>query len=311
MTLQLPSRHSRTALRSRRIGAIAIPFLILSVAGHYFELFNTEVLLVLFVIGFFMGAAAIVLAAMAVVDLWNNGGKGFGNSFLGTFYGAIVLAPLFIATLGLYLFPPLNDVSTDMDEPPALIAGDRIDDEIEQDKQLMQKASYPDIVPRRFRLPPPELHNAVSSVASSMGWKVIYELPAGFPDEPTYLLMEARMPYFSLKDDVAIRIQPDRVGTLLDIRSASRFGSHDFGTNARRIRGFLASLDKVLLQNYGITARVEEPELVLQDEAEEPPRIKISERVPLLEAPLELPPSIASMLKERGTAPIPSQKPAQ
>jgi len=100
------------------------------------------------------------------------------------------------------------------------------------------------------------------------------------------------------------------VGTLLDIRSASRFGSHDFGTNARRIRGFLASLDKVLLQNYGITARVEEPELVLQEEIEfdEP---QITERAPLLEVPLELPPSIASMLKERGSAPIPAQKPAQ
>ncbi len=309
MTLQLPSRYSRSALRSRRIGAIAIPFLVVSVACHYFDLFSTEVLLVLFVIGFFMGAAAIVLAAMAVVDLWNNGGKGFDNSFLGAVYGAIVLTPLFIATLGLYLFPPLNDVSTDMSEPPALVAGNSIDDEIGQDKQFMQKASYPDIVPRRFRLPPPELHNAVSSVASGMGWKVIYELPAEFPDESSYLLMEARMPYFSLKDDVAIRIRPDMVGALLDIRSASRFGSHDFGTNARRIRGFLSGLDRALLQNYGITARVDEPELILQNEAE-PSRLKISESISPLETRLELPPSIASMLKERGVAPIPSQKPA-
>ncbi|KZL18866.1 hypothetical protein PsAD2_02382 [Pseudovibrio axinellae] len=310
MTLQLPLRHSRTAMRGRRVGAIAIPFLVLSVVGHYFELYDTEALLVLFVLGFFMGATAIVLALIAVVDLWKDGGTGFTNTFLGTFYGIIVLLPLFMATVGLYMFPPLNDISTDMNEPPSLIASDRIGDEVAQDKKLMQKASYPDIVPRRFRLPPPELHNAVSSVAANMGWKVLSEVSAGFPDEPTYLLMEARMPYFSLKDDVAIRIQPDRVGTLLDIRSASRFGSHDFGTNARRIRGFLASLDLVLLQNYGTTARVEEPELVVQETGTPRPPRTVN-NVPLLEAPLELPPSIASVLRERGSAPVPSQKPAE
>ncbi len=310
MTLQLPLRRSRRAMRSRRIGAIAIPFLILSVGGHYLELFNTEVLLVLLVLGFFMGAAAIVLAAIAVVDLWNEGGQGFGDSFLGTLYGILVLTPLFFAVWGLYMFPPLNDISTDMSDPPGLVAGEVIDQAIDQDKQLIQKASYPDIVPRRFRLPPPELHSAVSSVVAAKGWKVTYELPADFPDEPTYLLMEARMPFFSLKDDVAIRIQPDRVGTLLDIRSASRFGTHDFGSNAMRIRKFLASLDSVLLQNYGITAQVEEPELVVE-EIVEPATPQVIEAVPLLDVPLELPPSITSMVEERGSVPVPAQKPAQ
>lgn len=306
MTLRLPLRDSRTAQRSRRIGAVAIPFLILSVAGHYFELFDTEVLLVLLVLGFFMGATAIVLAVIALVDLWKDGGKGFFNSLLGTFYGSIVLLPLFVATVGLYLFPPLNDISTDLSEPPALVAGERIGDTIESNMQIMQKASYPDIVPRRFRLPPPELHNAASSVASSMGWEVIYELPAGFPDEPTYLLMEARMPYFSLRDDVAIRIQPDRVGTLLDIRSASRFGSHDFGTNARRIRTFLSNLDKVLLQSYGITASVGDLGLVLE-EGEAP---RFNKGSVALEVPFELPLSFTNLFKERGGAPMPAHKPS-
>ncbi len=105
MTLQLPLRHSRTAMRGRRIGAIAIPFLLLSIAGHYLELFSTEVLLLLFVLGFFMGAAAIVMASIAVVDLWNEGGKGFSDCFFGTVYGSIVLAPLFLAALGFICFP--------------------------------------------------------------------------------------------------------------------------------------------------------------------------------------------------------------
>ncbi|GHB21164.1 hypothetical protein GCM10007094_06550 [Pseudovibrio japonicus] len=310
MTLQLPLRHSRTAMRGRRIGAIAIPFVLLSVAGHYLELYSTEVLILLLVLGFFMGAAAIVTASIAVVDLWNEGGKGFTDCFFGTLYGSIVLAPLFLAALGLYLFPPLSDVSTDLEEPPGLIAGDRDDQPIGPDKQLMQKASYPDIVPRRFRLPPRELHYAVASVVSNLGWEVLYELQASAPDEPSYLLLEARMPYFSLKDDVVIRIQPDRVGSLLDIRSASRFGSHDFGTNARRIRGFLTSLDQVLLRNYGTTAHVDAPEPVRYD-GSALSRARLPETIPPLEVSLTDQASISYTLRKRGSVPIPPKKPAQ
>jgi hypothetical protein len=46
--------------------------------------------------------------------------------------------------------------------------------------------------------------------------------------------------WFAFKDDIAIRISPAaNGGSVLDIRSASRVGLSDLGTNARRIRTFL------------------------------------------------------------------------
>ncbi len=118
------------------------------------------------------------------------------------------------------------------------------------------------------------------------------------------------MPYFSLKDDVVVRIQPDRVGSLLDVRSASRFGSHDFGTNARRIRGFLESLDQVLLRNYGTTARVDAPEPVRYD-GSALSRARLPQTVPPLEVSLSNPASISYVLRKRGAVPVPKEKPAQ
>ena len=41
------------------------------------------------------------------------------------------------------------------------------------------------------------------------------------------------------RDDVVIRISPLGKGTRVDVRSASRFGTHDFGANASRIRACL------------------------------------------------------------------------
>lgn len=40
-------------------------------------------------------------------------------------------------------------------------------------------------------------------------------------------------------DDIVIRIRPDGNGSLLDIRSVSRVGLSDVGTNAGRIRRFI------------------------------------------------------------------------
>jgi uncharacterized protein (DUF1499 family) len=48
-------------------------------------------------------------------------------------------------------------------------------------------------------------------------------------------------------DDVTIRVRPASGQRLsVDMRSSSRVGKADFGTNARRIGGFLAALDSAL-----------------------------------------------------------------
>ena len=45
------------------------------------------------------------------------------------------------------------------------------------------------------------------------------------------------------RDDVALRVRPDGDGARIDVRSASRYGRHDFGTNAARIRSLLEDID--------------------------------------------------------------------
>ena len=48
------------------------------------------------------------------------------------------------------------------------------------------------------------------------------------------------------RDDVSIRIRAAGEGTRVDVRSASRYGMHDFGTNARRIRALLDEIDEAV-----------------------------------------------------------------
>ena len=49
--------------------------------------------------------------------------------------------------------------------------------------------------------------------------------------------------WFGFVDDVVIRITPAAAsGSRIDVRSLSRVGRSDLGTNAKRIRAFLARL---------------------------------------------------------------------
>jgi uncharacterized protein (DUF1499 family) len=55
----------------------------------------------------------------------------------------------------------------------------------------------------------------------------------------------ARTPVMGFREDVAIRIRAIERGARVDVRSASRYGSHDFGSNARRIERFLTEFSDV------------------------------------------------------------------
>ncbi|MBZ0146911.1 MAG: DUF1499 domain-containing protein, partial [Pseudorhodoplanes sp.] len=55
----------------------------------------------------------------------------------------------------------------------------------------------------------------------------------------------ARTPIMGFRDDIVIRVRTAPDGARIDVRSASRYGRHDFGTNAARIRSLLDDIDDI------------------------------------------------------------------
>ncbi len=43
-----------------------------------------------------------------------------------------------------------------------------------------------------------------------------------------------------------VRVRATTDGARIDVRSASRYGRHDFGTNAKRVRNLIDDIDDVL-----------------------------------------------------------------
>jgi uncharacterized protein (DUF1499 family) len=140
--------------------------------------------------------------------------------------------------------PPIHDITTDTQDPPAYVAvlplradapnptayaGEKI--------AAQQRAAYPDIEPLILDVPPPQAFERALATARRMGWDIVAADASAGRIEATDTTF-----WFGFKDDVVIRIGAVDGGSRVDVRSLSRIGVGDAGTNARRIRRYLSAL---------------------------------------------------------------------
>jgi hypothetical protein len=147
--------------------------------------------------------------------------------------------------------PPIHDITTDTNDPPKLV--DTLPLRANAENSAVygehagfdaaslaeaQRNAYPDIVTRQFDEPPDVIFDRALDAVEALGW----DLVAQVPDEGRIEATDTTF-WFRFKDDIVIRIRPIASGSVLDIRSVSRVGRSDVGTNAARIREFFETLD--------------------------------------------------------------------
>ena len=102
------------------------------------------------------------------------------------------------------------------------------------------EADDPRLRGRIYGVPFARVWQAADEVArATRGWTVVSSDPRAGE-----IVAEARTRLWKFTDDVWVRLSLDEDGqTRVDMASASRKGSADLGTNARRIARFLRTLD--------------------------------------------------------------------
>lgn len=140
--------------------------------------------------------------------------------------------------------PPIHDISSDTRDPPQFVAvlplranapntsvygGEKI--------ASQQRAAYPDIQPLLMNLPADRAFERALATVRTMGWELVAADPTAGRIEATDTTF-----WFRFKDDVVVRIRPADGGSRIDVRSLSRVGGGDVGTNAERIRAYLEAL---------------------------------------------------------------------
>jgi uncharacterized protein (DUF1499 family) len=142
--------------------------------------------------------------------------------------------------------PRIHDITTDTVTPPQfdkVVAlrqasnANPLDHSAEVIEQ--QKQGYPDIAPVTLPVPPAQAFERALALVRARGWEVVSADAAAGRIEATDTTR-----WFGFKDDVVIRVTLAGDGSRIDLRSVSRVGRSDVGTNARRIREFVADLQR-------------------------------------------------------------------
>ena len=239
---------SKVATWSSRLGLFAFAVAALSIIIVRSGLLEIVPALATFGAALVFAGLAILLAFATFVVIWRQGLSGLGHALLGLFLGLALLAyPAFLGTRALRL-PPISDITTDTANPPRFDVLARLRPRGRTDYPgpavaALQHTAYPDIVPLELDVPTKAAYDAALALVTKRKWYI------GDARSPTLARRDgvieavARTPIMGFRDDVVIRVTPIGQGTRVDMRSASRFGNHDLGANASRIRSLLEEID--------------------------------------------------------------------
>lgn len=185
------------------------------------------------------GITALLVGLVSLVQAMRGRGITVGGA--AAILGAIVFVTLATRSHG---GPMINDFTTDAADPPAFKNAATIPANAGRDLAYpasfaaMQHECCADVAPVKLAVPPDRAFARVLTVANGMDWDVTAKDAAAGRIEAV-----ATTRLFGFHDDIAVRVRPDGdAGSIVDIRSKSRDGEGDMGTNAARIRAFSAAL---------------------------------------------------------------------
>ncbi|MGU3540959.1 DUF1499 domain-containing protein [Methylobacterium sp. A54F] len=197
--------------------------------------------------GLVIAALAIAFALFAFVRVWREGARGLGAAIGGLFLAVVVLAyPAYAALRGVRL-PAIADVSTDTENPPAFSRSrvafaareGRYPPDPGTEARERQRAAYPQIAPLTLDVDAEEAFELARKAAVNRKWQIVEAIRPGGRIGNGRIEAVARSLVLNLPDDITVRVHPRADGARIDVRSASRRGSRDFGGNADRIRAYL------------------------------------------------------------------------
>jgi len=201
-----------------------------------------------------LAMVAILLAFAAGIAIWREGVGGVREAVTALFVGVALIAyPLYLGVKA-YRLPAIYDVTTDPIDPPRFEAIARLRPRDANPVTYaglytaeQQRAAYSDIEPDLTNSSPQEAYDAALKVITKRKWHIVDARPPQ-PAAPREGRIEAvaRTPILGFRDDIVVRVRATTDGARIDVRSASRYGRHDLGANAARVRALIDDVDDVL-----------------------------------------------------------------
>jgi uncharacterized protein (DUF1499 family) len=195
--------------------------------------------------GAFGGLLAAVLCFIGALLVLRHGIRnGLLLGVLGFVIGLVVVGIPANWMLSARRLPMIHDITTDTQNPPKFVAALPLRKSALNPPEYggpavaaQQVKAYPDIRPLVLKISPNTAFEKALGATRRMGWQII-DTDQG----QGRIEASATTFWFGFVDDVVIRITPVNSGSRIDVRSESRVGKSDIGTNAKRIRIFLKEM---------------------------------------------------------------------
>ena len=236
--------NSLTALASPLVSALALVTGLVGVLGARFGLISPIAGFALFAI--LMALGAVLALLLGLVGLLRTRPRhrrgGAAQAWGGALLAVAILGWLLALASDSRQAPPIHDVTTDLEDPPAFEAaaphdsrgngfaypsgGAQVPD--------LQRQGYPDLATARLDITPAEALWRAEHTAQDLGWTKLLDDPGN-----GRLEYSDTTSWFRFVDYIAVRVRPTDGGAAVDVRSVSQIGLADLGVNAARVRRYL------------------------------------------------------------------------
>ncbi|HEY8125682.1 MAG TPA: DUF1499 domain-containing protein [Methylocystis sp.] len=249
-----PEPWSKVALWSRRFAIFAATVAILAILLGRLGALDPASALASLGAAMALALIALLLFCAACNVIWRTGRRGAGAAATGFLIAALMLGyPAYLAFEAVRL-PVLSDISTDVADPPyfsfskaAFEARNGFQPPgLTSRAREAQRPAYPDVEPIVVDLDTDEAYALVLKTAKARGWTLVDKRPSGGRSGDGHIDFIDKTLVMGFDDDITVRFKPLPGQTRIDLRSASRYGRHDFGVNAKRIAAFAEELQSQL-----------------------------------------------------------------
>lgn len=221
----------------------------LAVLGYRFGIMNHQVALIVLVGGAAMGMMAVlsgIVSILGIITAVDTKVSGLFLALTGLIVGLAVVTPVFLTVQAGYQVPRIHDITTDLQDPPQFTAirnlrtaaHNPLDRKVPANLAKLQQAGYPNLAPLLIGKDASQVFEEAVALAKSRGWEIVDIATENGTIEATDTTK-----FMGFKDDVVIRVSEKEGKTIVDMRSVSRIGISDMGTNAARIKAFLDDLN--------------------------------------------------------------------
>jgi uncharacterized protein (DUF1499 family) len=244
---------SRLAIWARRMAGFAFVASLLSIIIVRSGLLEIYPALATFGGALAIAVVALLLALAAFVVIWMEGLSGMGAALTGMLVSLALLAYPGYLGYRAYKLPQIHDITTDPIDPPRYEALARLRPRDANPVTYpglytaeQQRIAYPDVGPLGTNATAEAAYNAALAVVNKRRWRVVAESRPQAGRREGRIEAVARTAIMGFRDDVVVRVRAEPDGARIDVRSSSRYGESDFGTNAKRVRDLINDIEDAI-----------------------------------------------------------------